>query len=55
LRAVGVGAVFEGDDLDAVVAVVDAVDDPVVAAAGAVQSGQVELEGFADSPGVGGQ
>jgi hypothetical protein len=50
---VGVRSVLDGDDLDAVVGVVDAVDGAVVAAPGAVQAGQPELQGLADPVRVG--
>src|ERR1700730_886759 len=46
--AVDVGAVFDGHDVDAPVLVVDAVYPPVVAAAGAVQPVEPELERLAD-------
>src|SRR5215207_980919 len=42
--AVGVGSVFDGDDVDLVIFVVDAVDDPVIPTAGAVQAFEVELQ-----------
>src|SRR5215475_3219002 len=41
-RPVGVGSVLDGKDVDAVLSGVDAVDHPVVAAAGAVQPGHLE-------------
>jgi len=44
---VEVRAVLDGDDSDQAAAVVDAVDHPVVASAGAVQPGQAEPERLA--------
>jgi len=44
---VDVRAVLDGDDSDQAAAVVDAVDHPVVASAGAVQPGQAEPERLA--------
>jgi hypothetical protein len=46
-----VGAMFDGHDVDAAVLVVDTVDHPVVAAAGAVQPFE---PGLAPPPGSGG-
>src|SRR5271166_7182711 len=54
-RSVDVGAVFDGQDSDHVTLVVDAVDHAVVAAPGAVQPGQAELEWLADPVRIGGQ
>jgi len=54
-RSVDVGAVFDGQDGDQVELVVDAVDHAVVAAPGAVQPGQAELERLADPVRIGGQ
>ena len=53
--SVDVGAVFDGHDVDAAVLVVDAVDHPVVAAAGAVQPVEPELERRAGAVRVGGR
>ena len=50
--SVDVGAVFDGHDVDAAVLVVDTVDHPVVAPAGAVQPFEPELERLAGSVGV---
>jgi hypothetical protein len=47
--------VFDGHDVDAAVLVVDAVDHPVAAPAGAVQPVEPEPERLADPVGVGGQ
>jgi hypothetical protein len=44
---VDVRAVLDGDDSDQAAAVVDAMDHPVVASAGAVQPGQAEPERLA--------
>src|ERR1700730_6633990 len=46
-RPVDVRAVFDGDDGDKVLVIVYAVDHPIVAPSGAVQSLQAELEGLA--------
>ena len=54
-RSVDVGAVFDGQDGDQMALVVDAVDHAVVAAPGAVQPGEAELERLADPVGIGGQ
>src|SRR5450755_4956152 len=54
-RPVDVGAVLDGDDVDPVVVVADAVDDAVVAAACAVESLKAELEWLADTVRAGGQ
>jgi hypothetical protein len=40
--AVGVGSAFDGDDVDSVIFVVDAGDDPVIPTAGAEQAFEVE-------------
>jgi hypothetical protein len=45
-RAVGVGAVLDSDDDAEALRVVDAVDDAVVAAAGAVQTLNSSLSGL---------
>src|SRR5215472_17317942 len=55
LRPVDVGAMLDGHDVDPVVLVVDAVDHPVVAAAGTLQPRQPELQRLADAPRIGGQ
>jgi hypothetical protein len=47
--------VLDGQDVNAAVLVVDAVDHPVVAAPGAVQPVEPELERLADSVRAGGQ
>jgi len=52
-RSVNVGAVFDGQDSDQVALVVDAVDHAVVAAPGAMQPGEAELERLADPVGIG--
>src|SRR5215831_12168107 len=49
-RPVNVGAVLDRHDRDRAEVVVNAVDHPVVAAAGAMQSGKAELERLADPP-----
>lgn len=45
---VDVGAVLDGHDIDAVVLVIDAVDDPVVTASRAMQPFEAESERLAD-------
>jgi len=47
--------VLDGDDVDAMLGVVDAVDHAVVAASSAVQPFEVELQRFADAWRVGGK
>jgi hypothetical protein len=47
--------VFAGQDVNAAMPVVDAVDHPVVAAPGAVQPVEPELELLADPVGAGGR
>jgi hypothetical protein len=47
--------VLDGDDIDWVVPIVDARDDPVVAASGAVQALEVKLERLAYTSGIGRQ
>ena len=53
--AVCVGVVLDGEDVDAMIRVVDPVDDSVVTTVGAVQTFELELRavptrcGFADS------
>ena len=53
--SVDVGAVFDGHDVDTAVLVVYAVDHPVVAAPGAVQPVEPELERLAGPVRAGGQ
>src|ERR1017187_3403448 len=52
--SVDVGAVFDGHDVDAAVLVVDAIDHPVIAAAGAVQPVEPELKRAAHPARAGG-
>ena len=54
-RSVNVGAVFDSQDCDQVALVVDAVDHTIIAAPGAVQPGEAELERLADPVRIGGQ
>jgi hypothetical protein len=49
---VHVGAVLDCHDRNGVQVIVDAVDHPVVASPGAVQSGEAELEWRAGSVGI---
>ena len=53
--SVDVGAVLDGHDVDPAVLVVDTVDHPIIAPAGAVQPVEPEPERLADPVRVGGQ
>lgn len=55
LGAVGMGSVVDSDDDDGVVGVVDAQQDPVIAAAGAVQADEVVAQWLAEPARVAGE